>query len=368
MDCLSFMQLSKDTERATQPQVNCNRIFSDPIHANIAAMTDGPHLDEGSTSAPSSIAYDVPAESAGERFDKVIARAAAISRQRAMELLAEGKIRIGKTGGPIDRRPRKGDRVEAGMRLVIELPRPQAPTPQPDLPLTVLHEDALLLGIDKPAGQAIHPLVAGEMDTVANAVLARYPDVIGASGEERCPGLVHRLDRETSGVVLWARNRETFDHLRAQFAAHTVEKRYLALVEGYVEGSGELAVPLAHDPGNASRMVATPYPADAEKLKARPALTRYRALGHGDKATLVAVEIPTGVMHQIRVHFSFVGYPVAGDTLYGGTAIAGGTRHLLHAHSIRFAHPDGSGERMVVSPLPADFLAALKEAGIQAPE
>jgi 23S rRNA pseudouridine1911/1915/1917 synthase len=311
--------------------------------------------------APRTIEVELGPDVAGERFDRAVARAAGISRQRAMELLAEGKVLVGR------RRPRKGEKVEPGMKLVIELPASSVPEPEPGLDLKILFEDPLLLAIDKPAGRSMHPLEPGERGTVANAVLARYPDVVGASTEERCPGLVHRLDRETSGVVLWARRREAFDHLRSQFAAKTVEKRYVAIVEGFVEGAGDLNVPLAHDPEDARKMIATPYPAEAEKLKARPALTRYKALGHGDGATLLEVEIPTGVMHQIRAHFAFVGYPVRGDTLYGGRPFGEGARHLLHASSIRFEHPDGSGARRVVSPLPADFREALANAGIGPP-
>ncbi len=311
--------------------------------------------------APAVIEVEVTDEFAGERYDRFVAKAAGISRQRAMELIGEGKVRHG------TRKLKKGDRASPGQRLTVELPPTEVPTPQPELPLTVLHEDASLLALDKPAGISMHPLEAGELGTLANAVLARYPDVVGASPEDRCPGLVHRLDRETSGVVLWARTRQAFDALRAQFAAKTVEKRYLALVDGFVEGQGDLEVPLAHDPGDARKMLATPYPAEAEELKARPAITRYRALGTGDSATLVDVEIPTGVMHQIRAHFAFVGYPVLGDELYGGRALEGIARHLLHAASIRFAHPDGSGDKRVSSPLPPDFLAALDRVGIQAP-
>jgi 23S rRNA pseudouridine1911/1915/1917 synthase len=313
------------------------------------------------TEQPKQIEVEVPATAVGERFDRAVAQAAGISRQRAMELLAQGKVRVG------HRRPKKGERVEPGMKLTIELPASEAPVPQPELPLKVLHEDALLIALDKPPGLSMHPLEANELGTIANAVLARYPDVTGASTEERCPGLIHRLDRETSGVVLWARKREAFEAIRAQFAAKTVEKRYYALVEGFVEGAGELNVPLAHDPDDARKMLAAPYPAEAEKLKARPATTRYTVLAQGDNATLVEVEIPTGVMHQIRAHFGFVGYPVAGDTLYGGHAIGDGARHLLHAASIQFDHPDGSGPKRIVSPLPPDFLGALEKSGIKAP-
>jgi 23S rRNA pseudouridine1911/1915/1917 synthase len=311
--------------------------------------------------APVPLEYVVVATDAGERFDKLVARVAGVSRQRAMTLLAEGHVRIGR------RPPKKGERAEPGATLTIAVPASETPVPQPDLPLSVIHEDAFLLALDKPAGVSMHPLLPAETGTLANAVVARYPDVLGASPEDRCPGLVHRLDRETSGVVLWARTRATFDHLRAQFAAKTVVKRYYALVDGFVEGAGELDVPLAHAPKNAARMVATPYPADAEAMKARPALTRYKALGLGDGATLVEVEIPTGVMHQIRAHFSFVGYPVMGDTLYGAKARDGLARHVLHAASITVSHPDGSGEHTYTSPLPDDFRAACASVGITPP-
>lgn len=303
----------------------------------------------------------IAADEAGERLDKVVAKATGVSRQRAMALIEEGRVRVG------HRRPRKGDRAEAGQALHVELPEAEAPVPQPGLPLTVLHEDAHLVALDKPAGISMHPLEAGETGTLANAVIARFPDVVGASHEQRCPGLVHRLDRDTSGVVLWARTLAAFEHLRAQFAAKTVVKRYLALVDGFVEGQGELDVPLAHDPKNAARMVATPYPADAEALKARPATTRYRAMGTGDTATLLDVEIPTGVMHQIRAHFGFVGHPVIGDLLYGARPLPGLARHLLHASSIGFSHPSGSGPITIRAPLPADYLAGLSQLGIQPP-
>jgi 23S rRNA pseudouridine1911/1915/1917 synthase len=308
-----------------------------------------------------SITHVVTPEQAGERLDKLVAQAAGISRQRAMALIDERRVRVD------HRRLRKGDRAEPGAVVVIELPPSEAPVAEPERPLGVLREDALLLALDKPAGESMHPLSAGETGTLANAVVARFPDVAGASDEVRCPGLVHRLDRETSGVVLWARTREAHAYLRDQFTVRTVEKQYLALVDGLVEGEGELNVPLAHDPKSAARMVATPYPAEAEALDARPALTRYRAVAHGPDATLVAIEIPTGVMHQIRAHFAFVGHPVIGDALYGGREVEGLTRHLLHASAIAFHHPDGSGRVRVESPLPAAFVDAMRTLGVPEP-
>jgi 23S rRNA pseudouridine1911/1915/1917 synthase len=307
------------------------------------------------------VTYVVTPEDAGERLDKLVARAAGVSRQRAMALIEERRVRVD------HRRLRKGDRAEPGAVIVIERPPSEAPVPDAGQPLAVLHVDALLLALDKPAGENMHPLSAGETGTLANAVVARYPDVEGASDEVRCPGLVHRLDRETSGVVLWARTREAHAALRDQFTTRTVTKRYLALVDGLVEGEGELNVPLAHDPKNVAKMLATPYPAEAEALDARPALTRYRAVSHGPDATLVDIEIPTGVMHQIRAHFAFVGHPVIGDALYGGRELPGLTRHLLHASSIAFQHPDGSGRVRIDAPLPEAFAAAMRTLGVEPP-
>lgn len=304
---------------------------------------------------------EIPAEDEGQRLDHVVAKAANVSIQRAKELIGDGRVRVG------HRRPKKGDRARAGDRLTVELPQTEQPVAQPELPLSMLHVDEWLIALDKPAGVSMHPLEAGETGTLANALIARHPEVVGASPEDRCPGLIHRLDRDTSGVVLWARRREAFDALRTQFAARTVGKRYFALVEGFVEGSGTLEVPLAHDPADARKMLAAPYPAEAEALKARPAVTTYKAMGIGDGATLLDVEIPTGVMHQIRAHFAFTGHPVVGDELYGAQPVEGFDRHALHAASISFEHPDGSGRVQWSAKLPPELVALLARHGLQPP-
>lgn len=298
----------------------------------------------------------------GARVDHVVAKAAGISIQQAKALIGAGRVKIG------HRRPKKGDRAHAGDLLSIELPRSQQPMPQPEMPLVLVHEDAWLLAVDKPANVSMHPLRPGELGTLANAVLARHPEVIDASGEERCPGLIHRLDGDTSGVVLWAKTREAFEHLRAQFGAQTVSKRYLALVEHAVEGSGVFKTPVAHDPADARKMLPAPDSAEAEALKARPAITKYRAIAAGNDATLVDVEIPTGVRHQIRAHFAFAGHPIVGDELYGAQPADGFKRHALHAASIGFEHPDGSGRVRWSSKLPTEFIALLAGHGIKPPD
>lgn len=302
-----------------------------------------------------------PADS-GARLDHVVAQSAGISIQQAKSLIGAGRVRVG------HHRPKKGDRACAGDLLSIELPRSQQPVPQPELPLVLVHEDASLLAVDKPAHISMHPLDPGELGTLANAVVARHPEVTDASDEERCPGLIHRLDRDTSGIVLWAKTREAFDHLRAQFGDRTVGKRYFALVENVVEGSGVFDVPLAHDPADARKMLAAPDAADADSLKARPTVTKYQAIASGANATLVDVEIPTGVRHQIRAQFAFAGHPIVGDALYGAQPVDGFERHALHAASIEFDHPGGSGRVRWSAKLPTEFVALLARHGINPPE
>ena len=170
---------------------------------------------------------------------------------------------------------------------------------------------------------------------------------------------MHRLDTDTSGLLLAARTDAAHAMLRAQFSARTVEKGYLALVAGEIHAGGEIALPLLHDPRDSRRMQAASDPAYAEEHGARPAVTRFEPVERRGGFTLLEVEIPTGVMHQIRAHLAFIGHPLAGDALYGGPDLPGLSRHFLHASRLAFAHPDGSRVRYE-SPLPAELEAALR--------
>jgi 23S rRNA pseudouridine1911/1915/1917 synthase len=217
--------------------------------------------------------------------------------------------------------------------------------------------------VDKPAGVAVHPLGADEGGTLASAVAARYPECALASPTAREGGAVQRLDLETSGCVLFARDREAWAALQAQLRARTVEKIYLALVAGRVSAGGVSSVPLAQRGG---RVVAAPDALAEDRLRdkgfrPRPAETHWEVERRLDGWTLLRVRIVTGVMHQIRAHLAYLGHPVAGDALYGGAAVAlpGLSRHFLHAARLGFDDPDGGARVVVESPLPEELEAVL---------
>jgi 23S rRNA pseudouridine1911/1915/1917 synthase len=288
------------------------------------------------------------AEESG-RLDKVVAKLFGVSRGRAMDWIAEGRVRVDGLRAP------KGAPVVAGARISVDMPPPDQPVPQPELAIRIVHADEHLVVADKPAGMPSHPLKPGEKGTAANALVGRFPELAAVGPQLREGGLVHRLDTDTSGLLLAARTEAAYGMLRAQFTARSVEKGYLALAQGEIHAGGEIALPLAHD---GPRMTAISDPEYAEAHGARPAVTRFLPVERRGGFTLLDVEIPTGVMHQIRAHLAFIGHPLAGDTLYGGPLLPGLDRHFLHASRLAFAHPDGSRARFE-SPLPPDLAAAL---------
>jgi 23S rRNA pseudouridine1911/1915/1917 synthase len=271
------------------------------------------------------------------------------SRRTAQRLIAAGAVRIN------GRRTHKGATVAGGDTVEVddEWLAPPVLRPNPRLVVPVLYEDTAVLALDKPAGMPSHALRGNETETIANFLLAHYPDSAGVGKSPLEPGIVHRLDIETSGVLLVARTPAAYDGLRRQFAARRVRKEYRAVVHGDVAGAGEIRAPIAPARGRRRMRVCR-----ASAPGGRPALTRYRPLERYGSSTLLAVEIPTGVRHQIRVHLAAVGHPVVGDRLYGPTeGVAGVTRHLLHAVRIGFAHPESGQPIEVSSPLPEDFTA-----------
>ena len=290
------------------------------------------------------------------RLDRFLADHAGLSRTRLKDVFEKGEVRVD------GRRARKGDRVRAGSEITAEVPEEGAISvvPEPALSLTVLLEDPALVVLDKPAGMASHPLEEGERGTLANALLARYPECAEASEDPRECGLAHRLDVETSGALLAARSRAAWTALRASFSAREIDKRYLALVGGAAGEGGEIEIPIAHHPKNPRRMVACALAEDAERLKARPAVSLFKVLERLGDFTLVEVEIPTGVMHQIRVHLAAIGAPVAGDALYGGPALPGLTRQFLHAARLSFPHPISREKIAVEAPLPEELRRVLE--------
>lgn len=281
---------------------------------------------------------EVPADAAGMRLDVWLAAALDLPRARVKALLDRGAVRIG--GRP----PRKGDRTVAGARVEVRLesedPRP---VPQPELPLAVLHVDAQLVAVDKPAGMPSHPLEPGERGTVVNALVARYPECADASEDPREGGLVHRLDTLTSGVLLAARDPDAWRAVREAFTERRVEKVYLAVVTGPVADEGEIDLPLRHRGDHV---------APALGGGGREALTGFRVRARSGDAALLEVRIQTGVLHQIRAHLAAVGAPVLGDVAYGGRVHPGLDRFFLHAARLALLHP-ATGERLEISaPLP----------------
>jgi 23S rRNA pseudouridine1911/1915/1917 synthase len=294
----------------------------------------------------------LPAAAAGRRLDVVVGEVLGLSRARVKSLFEAGAVRVD------GRRPSKGDRATGGARVEVELAE-EAPAlvPEPTLGLAVLYLDDWLVALDKPAGMPSHPLKPGETRTLANALVARFPEVVGAGEDPREGGLVHRLDIETSGVLLAARDRQTWEAVRALFRERAVDKRYWALVSGPIGDEGAIELPLRH------KGEARVEPAVDGGEPGREALSDFLVLARSGELALVEVRILTGVLHQVRAHLAAIGAPVVGDVLYGGRPLPGLRRFFLHARSLGLVHPRSGNVLRIESPLPPELLAALAESG-----
>ncbi|WP_224245945.1 RluA family pseudouridine synthase [Hyalangium gracile] len=297
----------------------------------------------------------VDAAKAGQRVDLFIGEALGLSRAKLKRLFEEGAVKVN------GRAAKKGLLVTAGQRITVEYEEEtREAVPDAGFPLVVLYEDATVVAVDKPAGRPSHPLRPGETGTVANALVARYPECATASEDSREGGLCHRLDIETSGVLLAARTREAWHTLRAAFGGRGVDKRYLALVTGPLAEEGEIDLPLRHHPRHPDRV----EPALPGAEGAREAHSLFRVLGRSGEYSLVEVKILTGVLHQVRAHMAGVGSPLVGDTLYGGKEQPGLSRFFLHAQSLGFSHPVTGKAVQVESPVPADLSEVLQKLGL----
>jgi 23S rRNA pseudouridine1911/1915/1917 synthase len=273
-----------------------------------------------------------------------------LSRARAQALIAEGRALVG--GQPV----RASRRVRAGEPVTLSVPPPEPAVPQPeDLPLSVVYEDVHLLVIDKPAGIVVHPGAGAPAGTLVNALLFHVRDLSGVGGVAR-PGIVHRLDKGTSGLLVVAKDDATHRDLVSQFSGRQVEKTYLAVVAGVPRArEGTIEAPIGRDPVHRKRM-------SVRAARGRPARSTYRVLETLAGAALLEVRIHTGRTHQIRVHLASIGNPVLGDPVYGGrrTPIAAeAARPMLHAARLSFTHPATGARVHFESPLPADFRALL---------
>jgi 23S rRNA pseudouridine1911/1915/1917 synthase len=294
-----------------------------------------------------------------ERVDRLLARAIdGISRRTAQRWLEEGRVRID------GRRARKGEWLRGDRMIEIEVVD-EPPThllAEAEPAVRVLFEDEHVVALDKPAGRPGHAVRADQRGTVANFIAARFPECIGAGATPLEAGLVHRLDTETSGVLLAARRREAWRALRKQFAARTVGKHYLAVVHGSIGEPGEIARPITGDPRSARRVRV--LAAREAGTNAQPAITRYRPRAVVPGFTLLEIEIMTGVRHQIRAHLAAIGHRIVGDPLYAGRE-SRSLRQCLHARALSFDHPVNGKRITVTSALPSDLTAALSILGFE---
>jgi 23S rRNA pseudouridine1911/1915/1917 synthase len=293
------------------------------------------------------------ATSEGERVDRYIASELdTLSRTTVQRLIDQGHITVNGAVVAASARLHVGDEIE------ITVPVPQAVLLAPEaIALEILYEDGDLLVINKPAGLVVHPGAGHASGTLVNAILAHCPDLPGVGGEIR-PGIVHRLDKDTSGLIVVAKHDQALHALQRQFKRRTVRKHYTALVVGVIaQDHGFIEAPIARDRLHRRRM--------AVRGDGKPARTRWRVLGRyhdqrGRAYTLLDVHLLTGRTHQIRVHLSWMGYPLVGDAVYGreGTA-AGSPRQFLHARELEIEHPTTGELLCFVAPLPDDLQAVL---------
>lgn len=294
----------------------------------------------------------VPDDLDGARVDvALVSLVPGLSRRRAREAIARGSVKI-------DGRVRaKGDVVRAGEEIAYSLAELKDPTfspePEPEAPLQVILERGDLVVVDKPAGQPTAPLRQGERGTLVGALVARYPEMIGVGYSPREPGIIHRLDIGTSGVVVAARSAAAFEALRDLLAAESLEKTYWVACEAEgLSDHGTVALALANHPSDKRKMVACTHESDVVKLGARSATTRFEVEERRGRFALVRVRADRALRHQIRVHFAALGHPLIGDALYGGPAQEGMVGHALHAGRIALAAEDaGVAPFVAESPL-----------------
>ena len=302
----------------------------------------------------------VDANEDGVRLDHFVGARGSLSHAAARRVVDGGAVKIN------GRRAKKGARLASGDRVSVDgtLPDENAlrPIPEPDQPLEVLHADDDVVVVNKPPGIPTHPLRAGEKDTLAGRLLGRFPECAHVGADPREAGFAHRLDSDTSGVLVAARRQEAWETLRASFRAGRAHKTYLALVAGEVTRPGEVELALLHDPHDRRRvLVVAP-----DTPEARLAHTRYEPIARAAGMTLLFALSSTGRMHQIRAHLAHLGFPLVGDALYGGPpAPDGSPGHFLHASRIAIPHPSG-GTLDVSAPLPAERAATLQRLGFPA--
>ena len=288
----------------------------------------------------------------GRRLDVLLSEKTGLSRSRVAALMEEG---LCVSGGKEIRKA--GTKLAEGAEILLTVPAPREAVPQAeDIPLEILYEDEDLAVVVKPRGMVVHPAAGHPDGTLVNALLARLDSLGGIGGELR-PGIVHRLDKETSGLMLVAKNDETQEALSRMLKDREIEKHYRALAEGkFKKPEGEIDAAIDRSKKNRKKMAVDP--------EGRPAVTRWKVIAEGNRCTLLDVHILTGRTHQIRVHLKSIGHPVCGDELYGFEKGVKVLCLMLHAYSLSFEHPRTKEKMAFQAPLPEDFLKGLKSNGI----
>jgi 23S rRNA pseudouridine1911/1915/1917 synthase len=311
------------------------------------------------------ISWLVPAEFSAARLDAFVRHGLPhISRREIDRALGEKMFSLN------GRVARKGARLAAGDTVRFIGPAhwlSEQPPPMAELDIRVVYEDSSILVLDKPAGVATHGFSARDGVTAANFIAARWPELLNVGKSRWEPGLVHRLDVETSGLLLVAKTNVAFDQLRGQFRRRAIRKTYWSLVWGDAEAQGEIALPMAHDSRDRRRMRVIQPPQNARRQRVWPALTRYRKLGAAQGLSLLEIDMATGVTHQIRVHLAALGHAIVGDRLYGAQheEAFGLQRHFLHAKGLEFTHPSEHRALKLDAPLAPELGEVLRRLEIK---
>jgi len=290
--------------------------------------------------------YSFVVDNPGVRLDKYVGeKCPELSRTHAQKLIAEGKIRVN------DRLAKASARLNINDRVDIVVPEAPPTFLSPEaIPLNIVYQDDDLLVIDKPPGLIVYPAPGHPSHTLVNAIIARFPEL---PGDSLRPGIVHRLDKDTSGLMVVAKNSSAQQDLASQFKAHLVSKTYLALVKGHLTPErGAIDAAIGRDPHNRQRM--------AVVTQGREARTEYQVINYIGKHTLLEVRPKTGRTHQIRVHLAAIGFPVVGDKIYGVKSPFL-SRQFLHASRLGFTHPTTHEYVEFTSDLPADLAQALED-------
>ena len=299
------------------------------------------------------VVVEVPGPLDGERIDRVVAMVTEVSRTEATQLVRDGAVRV---DGVVA--TRGADRLTAGVELAIEVPAravEEGPAAEPDILVPVVHQDDHVIVVDKPAELVVHPGAGHHGGTMVNGLLARFPE-IATVGERDRPGIVHRLDRGTSGLLVVARTPQAYESLVEQLSARTVERRYRALVWGHPESPrGVVDAPIGRSPRTPTKMAVTE--------RGKPARTRYEVMATYEQPASVSVltcHLETGRTHQIRVHLAAIRHPVVGDDRYRGVRESlPCPRTFLHAEHLGFVHPVTGESLSFDSALPDDLAEVL---------